>query len=385
MLTCLLTRMRPPRSSEEGYSRCATSVPPEVLFDDVSSHGNGRVRVIRHGPWLALRFDDSEQGLSFASEPGAPDYAGGAALPQVLGFEYLRVMAASAAAFASLNGCNLAAVPASRDAAHPRILCVGLGAGALPAFLAHHFAPLGARVCVAEIDPLIIRVVRDVLRVDFELADSAEALLQPAAAAPRRRKGAAAEAEPAPFVVAEADGCAVVAALAEEVAAGTQRGAALLLLDAYEARGRIPAHLKEPSFLAACGAALAPNGLVVANLFNGTPNSTPRKEMAAYARALATAVGPVYSVKVQAQQTNVILIAAKAGSPLAADGAASRSALAAAARQVARAGGWEYDAGAAVERMFAVRVRPGGVVESVPGRMIDWPKESSAADHTYAD
>jgi spermidine synthase len=362
-----------------------------VLFEGASAHGNGAVRVTRHGPWLALRFDASEQGLSYASDPSAPDYAGGAALPHVLGFEYLRVMAAAAVGFAALNGCDLSRF-SPRDAPAPRILCVGLGAGALPAFLAYHFAPNGARVAVAEIDPVIIHVTRSVLGVQFDTAETAEELL----AAPKsssssrsKRANGVAPPPPAPFAVAQADGCAVVAALAAEVAAGRDRGASLLLLDAYEAHGRIPAHLKQDDFLAACGAALAPDGLVVANLFNGTPNSAPRKEMGAYARALAAAVGPVYSVKVQAQQTNVILVAAKAGSALGgangADGAPTRAALTDAVRRVARAGGWEYDAGAAVERMFALRVRPGGVAEVVPGRLIDWPKESSAADHTYAD
>jgi hypothetical protein len=369
-----------------------------VLFEGVSSHGNGLVKVTRHGAWLALRFDESEQGLSFTSDATHPEeYAAGAALPHVLGFEYLRVMAAAAAGFAALNGVDLSRF-APRGAPEPRIVCVGLGAGALPAFLAHHFSPNGARVAVAEIDPVIIHVTRSVLGVQFDSAETAEELLafpKAAAAGGKNNKRAngvpqAAQAPRAPFAVAQADGCALVAALAAEVSAGRDRGASLLLLDAYEARGRIPAHLKQDDFLAACGAALAPDGLVVANLFNGTPNSAPRKEMAAYARALAAAVGPVYSVKVQAQQTNVILVAAKAGSALGQENSArggfpSRGALSDAVRRVARASGWEYDAGAAVERMFELRFRAGGVAEVVPGRFIDWPKESSAADHTYVD
>ena len=126
----------------------------------------------------------------------------------------------------------------------------------------------------------------------------------------------------------------------------------------------------------------------MANLFNGPPNSSPRKEMALYARMLAGATGgPVFSVKVQTQQTNVVLLAARPGSALGRGGVAGRDVAVAAARRVARncAGGpWEFDAGSHVERMFALKIRPGGVVETVPGRMIDFPKESSAADYTYA-
>ena len=370
--------------SEVGYSRlCSSSPPDEVVFQERSDCGNGTVAVVRHGPWLALRFDISEQGLSYVGRPDDDDYANGAALPQVLGFDYLRVMAASAAAFTALNGCDLSVPP--RDAAQPPplVLCVGLGAGALPAFLAHGFGA-AARVQVAELDPLIVRVVRDVLRVRFALADSPEALLEQQT----QPSGAAAGPDAAPFTVAQADGLALVASLAEEVAAGRRRGASLLVLDAYEQNGRIPQHLREPAFLEAAAACLAPEGVIVANLFNGPPNSSPRKEMALYARMLAGATGgPVFSVKVQTQQTNVVLVAARPDSALGRDGVSGRDVAVAAARRVARncAGGpWEFDAGSHVERMFALKIRPGGVVETVPGRIIDFPKESSAADFTYA-
>ena len=369
--------------SEVGYARlCSSSPPDEVAFQERSDCGNGTVAVVRHGPWLALRFDVSEQGLTYVGRPDDDDYDAGAALPQVLGFDYLRVMAASAAAFTALNGCDLSLPP--RDAAQPPplVLCVGLGAGALPAFLAHVFGA-AARVQVAELDPLIVRVVRDVLRVRFALADSPEALLE------QQAQPAAAPAA-APFTVAQADGLALVASLADEVAAGRRRGAALLVLDAYEQNGRIPQHLREPAFLQAAAACLAPEGVLVANLFNGPPNSSPRKEMASYARMLASATGgPVFSVKVQTQQTNVVLLAARPDSALGRGGGSwpPRDVAVAAARRVARncAGGpWEFDAGSYTERMFALKIRPGGVVETVPGRIIDFPKESSAADYTYA-
>ena len=366
--------------SEVGYSRACSASPPEVLFQEQSHCGNGVVAVVRHGPWLALRFDISEQGLTFTGREGDADYRDGAALPHVLGFEYLRVMASSAVAFLALNGIDLSA-PRDPSRPPPLLFCVGLGAGALPSFLAHSFGE-AARVQVAELDPLIVRVVRDTLRVRFSLADSPDALL-----------AAQAQAKPArePFEVAQGDGLAMVAQLAEEVAAGRSRGAAMLVLDAYEQNGRIPQHLREPSFLQACAACLAPEGIIVANLFNGPPNSSPRKEMGLYSRMLFDALqGPVFTVKVQAQQTNVILVAARPDSQLGRGGGSwpTRDALQTAARRVSRAcaaGPWEFDAGAHVERMFALKIRPGGVVEVIPGRVIDFPKESSAADHTYAE
>jgi len=366
--------------SEVGYGRSINAAPAQVLFEEQSACGNGVVAVVRHGPWLALRFDFSEQGLSYTGREGEPDYRDGAALPAVLGFEYLRSMAAAAASFLALNGCDLSAAREA-GAAPPLVFCVGLGAGALPAFLAHHFP--AAQVQVAELDPVIVRVVRDVLRLRFSLADSPDALLAQAT----RPRPAGAD----PFTVAQADGLALVAALADEVKAGRHRGAALLVLDAYEQNGRIPQHLREPSFLRACAACLAPEGVIVANLFNGTPNSSPRKEMAVYARMLSDALGgPVFTVKVQEQQTNVVLVAARPDSALGRGLGAwpTRDELAQEARRLSRAspeGAWEFDAGRHVERMFSLKIRPSGVVETIPGRFIDFPKESSAADHNYVD
>ena len=90
-----------------GYSRACASSAPEVVFQEQSHCGNGVVAVVRHGPWLALRFDISEQGLTFTGREGDADYRDGAALPHVLGFEYLRVMASAATA-----------------CARPRVVCI---------------------------------------------------------------------------------------------------------------------------------------------------------------------------------------------------------------------------------------------------------------------
>ena len=43
------------------------------------------------------------------------------------------------------------------------------------------------------------------------------------------------------------------------------------VLDAYDARGRVPTHLQEEPFVRALGAALAPGGHIIANLWYGTP------------------------------------------------------------------------------------------------------------------
>ena len=48
--------------SEHGYLEHES--PPVVLFDKRSDF-NGRVRVVAHGPWRSLRFNDVEQGLTY--------------------------------------------------------------------------------------------------------------------------------------------------------------------------------------------------------------------------------------------------------------------------------------------------------------------------------
>jgi hypothetical protein len=60
-----------------------------------------------------------------------------------------------------------------------------------------------------------------------------------------------------------------MAEAAAAVAAGTAPPAAVVLLDAYDGEGDVPAHLLSPDFLDDCAAVLAPGGVVVANLFNG--------------------------------------------------------------------------------------------------------------------
>ena len=44
----------------------------------------------------------------------------------------------------------------------------------------------------------------------------------------------------------------------------------MVFLDAYDGDGNVPQHLMAPGFLEACADVLAPGGVVVANLFNGT-------------------------------------------------------------------------------------------------------------------
>jgi hypothetical protein len=85
--------------------------------------------VNQHGPWRCLTTGgEVEQGLAY--------FDGATPQPQVLGYQYLRVMLAAALGF-----CALAPPGPPPAADRPRYVCVGLGTGALPGYLAHHLVP----------------------------------------------------------------------------------------------------------------------------------------------------------------------------------------------------------------------------------------------------
>jgi len=321
-----------PARSEAGYLRSLANTPAELLCDEESQHGNGRVRVLRHGDWLVMRCESTEQGIAFSDN--------GAAAPQVLGFHYLRVMAAAAVGAGSLDA--------------GRLLCVGLGSGALPGFLAHHFG--GACVQVAEVDPLVVRLAREHFHVRFTRAASVSLLV----GSPQRG-----------LTVLEADAGAVVCALAAAVSSGSTPGASALFIDAYAAYGTIPAHLRGTDFLTACAASLAIGGVVCVNLFTGSPNSRPRRDVELYAKLLMQALdGPVYSLT-SAGEHNVVLLASKGRALCARE-------LCEQATRVSQAGCWEWDAGALVQQLFQCSFREEGGADAVAGELTEGLEPLSA-------
>ena len=140
--------------------------PGTVLFSKHSEF-NGNVRVVQWGDsWRSLDFNGISQGIAFVG-PRGEDYGKGsgggngngndgssdnvataasAAAPEVMGSQYLRVMASAAVGYAALNGHDPAAAGA-------RFVFAGLGAGQLPHFLHHHFPR--ASIEVAEICPVV--------------------------------------------------------------------------------------------------------------------------------------------------------------------------------------------------------------------------------------
>lgn len=82
----------------------------------------------------------------------------------------------------------------------------------------------------------------------------------------------------------------------------------MVLLDAYDAKGRVPPHLRAPPFLRALGASLAPGALVIANLWYAT--SSERVEADAFVDALhAAACTTAFGLRVVGHEKNRILVA----------------------------------------------------------------------------
>ena len=282
--------VRHPRS-EAGFAWYATHTEGRVLFAEASAHGNKVVRVNQHGPWRCLTTcGEVEQGLAY--------FDGATPQPQVLGYQYLRVMLAAA-----LGVCSLA--PSSPSGDGPRIVCVGLGTGALPGYLAHHLVtaletdagpaqvraePLLApsQLVAVEIDPVVVRAAAQHLGCRFYVDNGEATAAAAAAAAEPEAKAETVAAAPAtaeavaPLLSGASEGeagafCVTVRDAASYVR--TLRGAsvAAVFLDAFDGEGETPAHLLAPVFLRECREALAPGGVLVCNLFNGATGSKARE------------------------------------------------------------------------------------------------------------
>ena len=323
-------------ASEAGYYHHLRATPPVAVLEAPGTANLGAVRVTQHGPWRALWLDGVEQGLAYdASFRRATEHTKPFAHdPHALGFEYVRAMATAAVASmgaAALEGRFLASGTSERH----RALCVGLGAGSLPAFLANAFldAPPDAfRVEAVEIDRAVAAAARERLGVAYRRASSADDGAGDDFAA-------ALETRPRAFDLRVDDAARYVRLLAESNDDNARGQFALVCLDAYDGKGNIPAHLRARAFLRDARRALAPGGAVVANCFYGPPGSRAHDDLLAFCDALggdvpgACAVR-VRLVRVEGQESNVVVVAEateRRGPGAFSSRAAFRAALAAAA------------------------------------------------------
>ena len=192
-------------------------------------------------------------------------------------------------AYTRMALAGLALAPAPR-----RVLFAGLGGGSLPRFAHRHFPE--AMLEVVEINPHVLEVARQYLgfQADARLAvhiDDARAFI--------------ARAPPGSYDV--------------------------ILLDAFADRV-VPPHLATAQFLAAVRRALAPGGVVIANLWNRANNERYDDMLATYRAAFET----VATLAV-ASDVNVIVLALPRDEPI------EREALAMRARALASERRFRFD------------------------------------------
>ena len=204
---------------EAGYYEWLRSVPEQALFVEASCiEAHGTVRVTRHGPWRALWFGEVEQGLSRAVA-GTDMHD-----PVALGFDYIATMARRAEKL--LEGWKRAPF---------QVVAVGLGTGALPAYLAHRLGRAGARVTALELDPTVVRLARDVLKVSLAESTGGGSDVAEPVAKRQRMDGASADT----VIIEVGDAAEWFAAARREGAKDSSPPLAAVLLDAYDAKGKV--------------------------------------------------------------------------------------------------------------------------------------------------
>ena len=271
--------------SEAGYYESMRCHPPRVVFERENDVGAlGRVRVRAHGRWRAMYLDAVEQGLTYVSaRTGAP-------VPDALGFQYVRCMARVAV--------ERPARARPPPVAATDIVAVGLGTGALPLYLAN--------------EPTLRRRARDRRRTQSAVIDACRAASAPFAGQDEDEDEDGDEDEdedglPRPVRVVREDAFDFFACRASKPTPSTL----LVLLDAYDGRGKVPARVAGDAFLRLVGASLVPGGHCVCNLWNGPLGSNEAVNLETFERALARRVGVVERARVTAQEYNVVVAAAK--------------------------------------------------------------------------
>ena len=349
----LETALRDDERSEFGYLEHDSE--GETVFRARSTF-NGDVRVVKHGPWRSLRFNEVEQGLSYVRETTNEGSGCVAADLDVLGYEYLRCMTAAAAATCALDkradwtrvGEERERLGERRDAetlagSSPKrgntVVCVGLGSGAMPAFIANAFPELS--VDVVEIDDVVVDAAEKALGLPGIRATAANARLEN-------------------LRVVIGDAAEFMASAAGAVRRGETPAASAIFLDAFDGDGETPRHLTSAAFLRDCAERVAPGGVVVANCFNGVRGSKARHAAESFAVALAREIGPVTSWTVETP-VNVIFAARKERASSDRDDVSdssrfSRAQLRDAARALGAERLFEWDAGDRVRRAFWVEV-----------------------------
>lgn len=270
--------------------------PGDMVFEE-KSPASGIVRVYEAqaaggGSWRRLRFNDrTEQSVVLLDTDKTPVSA---ALP----FGYLKTLAA-------VGTCTARALGRAEP---PRALCIGVGGGALPRWLA---SCLGATVDAVELDSAVLRAATMAMGLPADSVSSqrgAEACVEEAATWDRSANK---------LRVYCCDGIDFVRAVAAGKATGTAPSYDMAIIDVFDGSGDTPAAFISEEFAGALGSITA---CAVANLTCPVPmwedahefNSPQAGELAgAWRKGFGPSAG-VWSVRVPEGQ-NIVMAATSVG------------------------------------------------------------------------
>ena len=270
--------------SEAGYYENMRCRPPRVTFQRQGDEPElGRVSVKQHGRWRAIYLDKVEQGLSYLTRTGKPE-----AMPDVLGFQYIRVMARE-----TMNRLSTR----RRTGTRALVVAVGLGSGALPLYVANHSSARDVRILTLERSQTVIDACSTAMFVPLHQTLSTKA----SASSPLRKSMRA-----RPIEVLRCDAFDFFGE-----AARAHPSVNAVLLDAYDGKGRIPVHIRSVDFIRDLGRTLVRGGFCVCNCWDGKAGSRAARELATFEGLLARHIGLVHRVIVEGQENNVVLVATR--------------------------------------------------------------------------
>ncbi|KAL4420428.1 hypothetical protein ABPG75_010084 [Micractinium tetrahymenae] len=326
-----------------------------LRFNDVTRQTVMRVTVVAApGPGSSDKSSSSSGSGSASTQPQEKQQQFQptvTAQPDCLVQEYLKTTAAVVAALLGLQRL----VPASGSGSSSkdsqegadgqqrmlRVLCIGVGGGSLPLFLAHHFPAM--EVDAVEIDPAVVAAATQAMGLPTDLPNLRLHCADAAAFLRGRRHGAG-----------------------SRQGGQQERPFDLVFMDAFDGADDVPAALCTPDFAAELGAALHPgHGCFLLNLHSLEGLQPVATFKAALLGGSSHASGSSHGnggsgsgagsgscFAVAAQRQRNVCVAVVRGLALPADHAAARRWLFCEAQRVAEAAGYRFPVGSRASRQL---------------------------------
>ncbi|KAK9834625.1 hypothetical protein WJX74_006082 [Apatococcus lobatus] len=220
---------------------------------------------------------------------------------------YMRVMVAAAFSFLATPLPHSSGGTLDPRQAH--YLCLGLGGGALPMFLQHYLGQDdGMQLSAVELDPVVPKAAKQCMGLNQQFgthkgstlfigdaADYVAALASASRIAPMTAlRRASAQPHPPEQLQDQLHPCDCI------------------MLDCFDSNAEVPSQFMAPKFISDCRQIVPDGGLLVANMINGAPGCSWRKDFGKIAWQMAAEFGPTFSIGIRDDnQQNVILVAKK--------------------------------------------------------------------------